>query len=311
MKGLGLSRDLFYFHQVNTTPFFEYLTSEKRSSVHTVSAYRSDISQFEEFMSTQFEISEISDVGSIHIRSWISELMVQEISERSIHRKLSALNAWFRFLMKRKEIQINPAKGVTKPKRPSRLPETLQEQQGIDLYRLNDTDSEEEKVNALMIQLFYETGIRLSEMMGLKQRDIDFGMGQIKVLGKRNKVRYVPVNDEMIQKLKQHMSLSKSTGSEDALFQNEKGQPLSRSSFYRRVRSSLSLVTTQKKKSPHVLRHSFATHMLNNGADLNHIKEILGHANLAATQVYTHLSTDRLKRIHAHLHPRENKSPKN
>jgi integrase/recombinase XerC len=311
MKGLGLSRDLFYFHQVNTTPFFEYLTSEKRSSVHTVSAYRSDISQFEEFMSTQFEISEISDIGSIHIRSWISELMVHEISERSIHRKLSALNAWFRFLMKRKEIQINPAKGVTKPKRPSRLPETLQEQQGVDLYRLNDTDSEEEKVNALMIQLFYETGIRLSEMMGLKQRDIDFGMGQIKVLGKRNKVRYVPVNDEMIQKLKQHMSLSKSTGSEDALFQNEKGQALSRSSFYRRVRSSLSLVTTQKKKSPHVLRHSFATHMLNNGADLNHIKEILGHANLAATQVYTHLSTDRLKRIHAHLHPRENKSPKN
>lgn len=311
MKGLGLFQDLFYFHQVNTTPFFEYLTSEKRSSVHTVSAYRSDINQFEEFMSTQFEISEISDVGSIHIRSWISELMVQEISERSIHRKLSALNAWFRFLMKRKEIQINPTKGVTKPKRPSRLPETLQEQQGIDLYRLNDTDSEEEKVNALMIQLFYETGIRLSEMMGLKQRDIDFGMRQIKVLGKRNKVRYVPVNDEMIQKLKQHMSLSKSTGSEDALFQNEKGQPLSRSSFYRRVRSSLSLVTTQKKKSPHVLRHSFATHMLNNGADLNHIKEILGHANLAATQIYTHLSTDRLKRIHAHLHPRENKSPKN
>ncbi len=311
MKGLGLSQDLFYFHQVNTTPFFEYLTSEKRSSVHTVSAYRSDISQFEEFMSTQFEITQISDVGSIHIRSWISELMVQEISERSIHRKLSALNAWFRFLMKRKEIQTNPAKGVTKPKRPSRLPETLQEQQGIDLYRLNDTDSEEEKVNALMIQLFYETGIRLSEMMGLKQRDIDFGMGQIKVLGKRNKVRYVPVNDEMIQKLKQHMTLCKSTGSDDALFQNEKGQALSRSSLYRRVRSSLSLVTTQKKKSPHVLRHSFATHMLNNGADLNNIKELLGHANLAATQVYTHLSTDRLKRIHAHLHPRENKSPKN
>jgi integrase/recombinase XerC len=296
---------------VNTTPFFDYLISEKRSSVHTVSAYRSDISQFEEFMSTQFEITQVSDVGSIHIRSWISELMLQEISERSIHRKLSALNAWFRFLMKRKEIQINPAKGVTKPKRPSRLPETLQEQQGIDLYRLNDTDSEEEKVNALMIQLFYETGIRLSEMMGLKQRDIDFGMGQIKVLGKRNKVRYVPVNDEMIQKLKQHMTLCKSTGSDDALFQNEKGQALSRSSLYRRVRSSLSLVTTQKKKSPHVLRHSFATHMLNNGADLNHIKEILGHANLAATQVYTHLSTDRLKRIHAHLHPRENKSPKN
>ncbi len=296
---------------MNTTPFFDYLISEKRSSVHTVSAYRSDISQFEEFMSTQFEITQVSDVGSIHIRSWISELMLQEISERSIHRKLSALNAWFRFLMKRKEIQINPAKGVTKPKRPSRLPETLQEQQGIDLYRLNDTDSEEEKVNALMIQLFYETGIRLSEMMGLKQRDIDFGMGQIKVLGKRNKVRYVPVNDEMIQKLKQHMTLCKSTGSDDALFQNEKGQALSRSSLYRRVRSSLSLVTTQKKKSPHVLRHSFATHMLNNGADLNHIKEILGHANLAATQVYTHLSTDRLKRIHAHLHPRENKSPKN
>ncbi|MEN9943878.1 MAG: hypothetical protein RLZZ91_1879 [Bacteroidota bacterium] len=311
MKGLGLSQDLFYFHQVNTTPFFEYLTSEKRSSVHTVSAYRSDIGQFEEFMLLQFEIAEITSVNSTHVRSWISELMIQEISERSIHRKLSALNAWFRFLLKRKEISVNPAKGVTKPKRPSRLPETLQEQQGLDLYRLEDSEISSEKENALLIQLFYETGIRLSEMMGLKHRDIDFGIGQIKVLGKRNKVRYVPVNDDMMMKLKRHMTESHSSGADSALFQNEKGQALSRSTFYRRVRSSLSLVTTQKKKSPHVLRHSFATHMLNNGADLNHIKEILGHANLAATQVYTHLSTDRLKRIHAHLHPRENKSPKN
>ena len=311
MKGLGLSQDLFYFHQVNTTPFFDYLTSEKRSSVHTVSAYRSDIGQFEEFMLLQFEIAEIASVNSTHVRSWISELMIQEISERSIHRKLSALNAWFRFLLKRKEISVNPAKGVTKPKRPSRLPETLQEQQGLDLYRLEDTEISSEKENALLIQLFYETGIRLSEMMGLKHRDIDFGIGQIKVLGKRNKVRYVPVNDDMMQKLKRHMADSHSSGADCALFQNEKGLALSRSSFYRRVKSSLSLVTTQKKKSPHVLRHSFATHMLNNGADLNHIKEILGHANLAATQVYTHLSTDRLKRIHAHLHPRENKSNKN
>jgi integrase/recombinase XerC len=311
MKGLGLSQDLFYFHQVNTTPFFEYLTSEKRSSVHTVSAYRSDISQFEEFMLLQFEIADITSVSSTHVRSWISELMMQEISERSIHRKLSALNAWFRFLLKRKELSANPAKGVTKPKRPSRLPETLQEQQGLDLYRLEDTEISTEKENALLIQLFYETGIRLSEMMGLKHRDVDSGNGQIKVLGKRNKVRYVPVNEEMMKKLKQHMIESNSSLADSALFQNEKGQPLSRSSFYRRVKSSLSLVTTQKKKSPHVLRHSFATHMLNNGADLNHIKEILGHANLAATQVYTHLSTDRLKRIHAHLHPRENKSPKN
>ena len=296
---------------MNTTPFFEYLTSEKRSSVHTVSAYRSDISQFEEFMLLQFEIADITSVSSTHVRSWISELMMQEISERSIHRKLSALNAWFRFLLKRKELSANPAKGVTKPKRPSRLPETLQEQQGLDLYRLEDTEISTEKENALLIQLFYETGIRLSEMMGLKHRDVDSGNGQIKVLGKRNKVRYVPVNEEMMKKLKQHMIESNSSLADSALFQNEKGQPLSRSSFYRRVKSSLSLVTTQKKKSPHVLRHSFATHMLNNGADLNHIKEILGHANLAATQVYTHLSTDRLKRIHAHLHPRENKSPKN
>lgn len=296
---------------MNTTPFFDYLTSEKRSSVHTVSAYRSDIGQFEEFMLLQFEIAEISSVNSSHVRSWISELMIQEISERSIHRKLSALNAWFRFLLKRKEISVNPAKGVTKPKRPSRLPETLQEQQGLDLYRLEDTEISSEKENALLIQLFYETGIRLSEMMGLMHKDIDFGIGQIKVLGKRNKVRYVPVNDDMMQKLKRHMAESHSIGTDSALFQNQKGQALSRSSFYRKVKSSLSLVTTQKKKSPHVLRHSFATHMLNNGADLNHIKEILGHANLAATQVYTHLSTDRLKRIHAHLHPRENKSPKN
>lgn len=295
---------------MNTTLFFEYLTSEKRSSVHTVSAYRSDIGQFEEFMLIQFEISEIAAVSSTHVRSWISELMIQGISERSIHRKLSAVNAWFRFSLKRKEININPAKGVTKPKRPSRLPETLQAQQGLDLYRLDDSDITGDKENALLIQLFYETGIRLSEMMGLKHRDIDFGIGQIKVLGKRNKVRYVPVNEEMLSKLKAHMRESIITTADASLFQNEKGNSLSRSSFYRKVKSSLTLITTQKKRSPHVLRHSFATHMLNNGADLNHIKEILGHANLAATQVYTHLSTDRLKRIHAHLHPRENNSPK-
>lgn len=296
---------------MNTTPFFEYLISEKRSSVHTASAYKSDIQQFEEFMSTHFEISDIRDVETIHVRSWISELMIQGISERSIHRKLSAINALFRFALKRKEININPAKSVTKPKRPSRLPETLQEQQGLDLYRLNDTNDSSEKVNALLIQLFYETGIRLSEMMGLRHRDIDFGIGQIKVLGKRNKVRYVPVNEEMLGKLKAHMSESKNRTADAGLFQNEKGNSLSRSSLYRKVKSSLTLITTQKKKSPHILRHSFATHLLNNGADLNHIKEILGHSNLAATQVYTHLSTDRLKRIHAHLHPRENKSPKN
>ncbi len=295
---------------MNTTLFFEYLTSEKRSSVHTVSAYRSDIGQFEEFMLIQFEISEIAAVSSTHVRSWISELMIQGISERSIHRKLSAVNAWFRFSLKRKEININPAKGVTKPKRPSRLPETLQAQQGLDLYRLDNSDITGDKENALLIQLFYETGIRLSEMMGLKHRDIDFGIGQIKVLGKRNKVRYVPVNEEMLSKLKAHMRESIITTADASLFQNEKGNSLSRSSFYRKVKSSLTLITTQKKRSPHVLRHSFATHMLNNGADLNHIKEILGHANLAATQVYTHLSTDRLKRIHAHLHPRENNSPK-
>lgn len=237
--------------------------------------------------------------------------MTNEISERSIHRKLSSLNAWFRFLLKRKELTLNPIKGITKPKRPSRLPETLQEQQGLDIYRLNDTDITEEKTNALLIQLFYETGIRLSEMLGLRLKDIDFSLGQIKVLGKRNKVRYVPVNQEMLDKLKIHINELKVQLGDSALFQNEQGLPLSRSSIYRKVKSTLSLITTQKKKSPHILRHSFATHLLNNGADLNNIKEILGHANLAATQVYTHLSTDRLKRIHSHLHPRENKSPKN
>lgn len=237
--------------------------------------------------------------------------MTNEISERSIHRKLSSLNAWFRFLLKKKELTLNPIKGITKPKRPSRLPETLQEQQGLDIYRLNDTDITEENKNALLIQLFYETGIRLSEMLGLRLKDIDFSLGQIKVLGKRNKIRYVPVNQEMLDKLKLHINELNVQLGDSALFQNKQGQPLSRSSIYRKVKSTLSLITTQKKKSPHILRHSFATHLLNNGADLNNIKEILGHANLAATQVYTHLSTDRLKRIHSHLHPRENKSPKN
>lgn len=292
-------------------PFLTYLTSEKRYSAHTSEAYRSDLGQFEAFLKRTFEVDEPHQVSRTMIRSWVADLMSEGYKETSVHRKLSAANAWFRFLQREGQLIANPARGIPKPKLPGRLPVFLEEAGAQHLYDLPKGEAENfsDFRDQLILQLFYETGMRLSELIGLRDRDIDRSIRQIRVTGKRNKTRFIPVSPDMIGKLDTYLRLRHAHFTdfkEDAFFVTDKAKKTTRSFVYTRVKRYLSAITTQSKRSPHVLRHTFATHMLNNGAELNVIKELLGHSSLAATQVYTHLSVAKLKGIHGKAHPRSN-----
>jgi len=296
---------------VNLTPFITYLISEKRSSAHTVEAYRSDLGQFEAWCARSFEVDDPSEITRPMVRSWLASLVEEKYSPASVHRKLSSLNAWFRFLSKSGVVASNPVKGLAKPKIPGRLPTFVEEKPAMRLYDLNAGKSEFAVIrNHLMVTLFYETGIRLSELIELGEKDIDSYLQQIKVTGKRNKVRLVPISGDLVREIERFRQFKKDGQMGDDvpfLLVSDRGKKLSRSFVYLTIKKYLSQVTTLKKRSPHVLRHTFATHLLNNGADLNVIKEILGHSSLAATQVYTHNSVEKLKKIHSGLHPRNKK----
>jgi len=212
-------------------------------------------------------------------------------------------------------VQHNPARGIPKPKKPVRLPVFVDEAAARGLYQITENAVQEGDDefcalrDQLIVTILYETGIRQAELLNLKDSDLDESIGQIKVLGKRNKMRYVPIGREMTQKLQEYIKMRDEQNfhrTSDHLFVTERGKKISKTFVYLKVKSYLSQVTTIKRKSPHVLRHTFATHMLNNGADLNVIKEILGHSSLAATQVYTHNSIEKLKSIHSRMHPRNN-----
>jgi integrase/recombinase XerC len=223
-----------------------------------------------------------------------------------------------RFLMKEGELKSNPARNIPKPKKPGRLPLFVEERGAQALYHISDSEQFQRGENSdpfslkrdeLLVTLLYETGIRQSELLGLKDSDVDASIGQIKVLGKRNKMRYVPLGQEMMQKIKSYQELRNrkfNGGNFERMLVNDQGKKVTKSFVYVKVKFYLSQVTTIQRKSPHVLRHTFATHMLNNGAELNVIKEILGHSSLAATQVYTHNSIEKLKSIHSRMHPRNN-----
>lgn len=292
-------------------PFYKYLISEKRSSPHTLESYKNDLSQFESFCKNDFEIETHSEVTQSVVRSWLASLMDEKYAVASVHRKLSSVNAYFRFLQRIEEIESNPARNIPKPKMPKRLPYFVDEKGMSNLYdpkvysKANSTSFSQLR-DKVLITLLYETGIRRAELIGLRDQDIDFYLSQIKVTGKRNKMRYVPVGTDMTNEIKSYLELrDKEFGpTPDSLLVTDKGKKISNSFVYSKVKGYLSLTSTLKKKSPHVLRHTFATHMLNNGADLNVIKEILGHSSLAATQVYTHNNIEKLKSIHQTMHPR-------
>jgi integrase/recombinase XerC len=303
---------------VQTEKFLNYLLTERRSSQHTIDSYAVDLSQFSEYCKNSFAIETPKEVTSQVVRSWMAQLMEEDYSAASVHRKLSAVNALMRFLMKEGEIASNPARNIPKPKRPSRLPVFVEERGAQALYHISDSEQFLKPEDAspfslkrdeLIVTLLYETGIRQAELLGLRDADVDHSLKQIKVLGKRNKMRYVPLGEQMMKRMKEYTELrNRQFGQQtfDSLLVSDQGKKVTKSLVYVKVKFYLSQVTTIQRKSPHVLRHTFATHMLNNGAELNVIKEILGHSSLAATQVYTHNSIEKLKSIHSRMHPRNN-----
>ena len=280
--------------------FLDYIAKTKRMSVHTVSAYSGDLLQFMDFLATQYVV-ELNDCKAIHIRGFMAMLLENGLTARSVHRKVSSVRGWFKYLRKQGQLKVDPLSKIILPKMPKVLVKDIP---AMDLHNMFARFPWEEVDNGsrdrLMLLLMYTTGMRLSELIGLKVGDVDFYRKSLRVLGKRNKERIIPMHPEMVDWLKVY--LADHVG--DFLFVTERGKPLYPMYVYRLVNHYLKLFSHAAKTSPHVLRHSFATHMLNNGANLLAIKDILGHANLSATQVYTKNSFEKLKQVHA-LHPRK------
>ena len=285
--------------------FLRYLQAEKRYAEHTIRAYKNDLSQFHAF--SQNADTEGMDLHFKTIRSWVVHLMDSGFTSKTVHRKLTSLNSYCKFLLKEGEIDTNPMDKVLKPKLNKRVPSFVEEGKMNQL--LDDYDFGEGftgKRNRLVLDLLYQTGMRRSELIGLKIGSINKEGKSIKVTGKRGKDRIIPINDRLMASVENYITLRTEVAdpSIDYLIVTEKGKKAYDKLIYRIVNSYLALVTTLDKKSPHVLRHTFATHMLNRGADLNAIKELLGHANLSATQVYTHNTYKKLKSIYNQAHPR-------
>ena len=283
--------------------FIDYLKYQKRYSSHTIISYETDLRQFYGFLSGTTGLQSENEITHRHVRSWISELMDGLITERSVNRKLSTLKSYFKFLIREGHLEYNPLDKVTAPKTKKRLPAFVEEKSLTTLFEDLDFGSGfMAQRNRLIIEFFYRTGIRLSELINIKDEDIDFYAAQVKILGKRNKERIVPFHPSFVAVLKKYIEDRNLLYNKTAnFFVGIKGKKL----YPKEVHKYIGMVTTLDQKSPHVLRHSFATHMLNKGADLNAIKEILGHANLSATQVYTHNTFEKLKDTYTKAHPRE------
>ena len=289
--------------------FLEYVTLEKKYSVHTVTAYKNDLMAFRDFLITEYTQEDLLAVHYPQIRYWIVSLVDSKISNRTINRKVSSLKSFYKFLQKTKQVVINPlAKHkALKVAKKMQVPFTSKE---INLV-INAIDENSDFTavrNKLMVELFYSTGIRRAELINIKEKDISFSDGMIKVLGKRNKERFVPLLQSVVSTLNHYLELKKDfSKGEESLFITEKGNKIYETLVYRIINSYFSNVSTKVKKSPHILRHSFATHLLNEGADLNSVKELLGHSSLASTQIYTHNSLEEIKNVYKQAHPRSNK----
>jgi integrase/recombinase XerC len=308
----------FFFVQATAIDrFLDYLSYEKRFSPHTLSAYKVDLIQLRDYLAVAYDNTSPEAANYQLIRSWIVDLLNQNISSRSVNRKITTLRSFYRFLMREGIVELNPMLKIQAPKVATRLPEFVEQRQMDQLLNgaAFNTDKTENpyttELGRLTVELLYGTGIRLAELIGLQEQDVDLNRRAIRVLGKRNKERIVPIPETLAELIKGFLGLkaARNIGNDPDdghtyLLQREDGKKMPRKFVYTLVRYYLSQVTTIEKRSPHVLRHTFATHMLNNGADLNAIKELLGHANLSATQVYTHNTVEKLKTIYQQAHPR-------
>ncbi len=288
--------------------FIDYLQLEKNYSLNTIKAYENDIKSFSDYNKNEFDQSSINKVDYSQLRSWIVKLVESKISNRSINRKISSLNTYYKFLQKIEKIKKNPLDNhrALKTKKIIQLP--FSEKEVISALDINNfQNSFEGKRDRLIIEMLYSTGTRRIELIGIKIKDIDFSGKRIKVLGKRNKERFIPMLESTISLINEYMDYRnelKRIHDKDFLFLTSKGEKIYENLVYRITNKYFEYVSTKVKKSPHILRHSFATHLLNNGADLNAVKDLLGHSSLAATQVYTNRSIEEIKKVYSNTHPR-------
>ncbi|MFO7890839.1 MAG: tyrosine recombinase XerC [bacterium] len=292
--------------------FLQYLSSQRQYSHHTIEAYRRDILQFFEllYFNGSSKNKNINDIARHDIRNFISSLIRYGMSKKSAQRKIAALKSFFAFLYKQNRIHKNPVSGIALPKQEKVLPKFLQEHEVSEIFKKIDTGSPSGIRDRAIIELFYSTGIRLSELSGLNIQDIDLHAGTIRVQGKGSKQRIVPIGKCACRAMREYLTQKQNfftVKDKEALFLNRYGKRISNRGIQLRVSKWLSLVSEKKGLSPHILRHSFATHLLDRGADLQAVRELLGHSSLSTTQVYTHLSTTRLKKIYNQAHPRAEK----
>ncbi|GGG28751.1 tyrosine-type recombinase/integrase [Hymenobacter glacieicola] len=291
--------------------FFDYLRFERRYSPHTVLSYQTDLRQFAEFLSGTYDLADPTQADHTIIRSWIVELMQKQHDPRTVNRKIACLRSYYKYLLRTGVIQKNPMLRITSPKVAKKLPDFVPEDSLnglLNSFEFPDTFAGVR--DQLVLELLYGTGIRLSELIGIGADDLNLGGRTVRVTGKGNKQRVVPLNPTLLLVLSRYIAFKQrefalDSNARRALLVTDKGEPLYEKFVYRTVKHYLSQITTASgQQHPHVLRHSFATHLLGKGADLNAIKELLGHASLAATQVYTHLSIDKLKSVFDKAHPK-------
>ncbi len=289
--------------------FLKYIEYEKRYSPHTISSYKGDLERFLQFVNKEYQTNQIQEINHAVIRSWIIFLSESGIGSRSINRKIAALKSYFKFLLKREVIEENPTQRLKPLKVEKKLPSFVRESemdQMLDHFQFSE-DFEGFR-DRLVIELLYGTGIRLSELINLRKADVNLFENHIKVLGKRNKERIIPISAFIVKLIKEYakqVALQMGEANENEyLILTDKGDQTYPVFIYRLIRKYLEQFSHSDKKSPHVLRHTFATHLLNKGADLNAVKELLGHTSLAATQVYTHNSLDKLKKVFDQAHPK-------
>lgn len=286
--------------------FLAFLQFEKRYSAHTITAYSNDLVQFFDFVETQYEGMPFTEITGTMVRSWLASLKEEEMTGKTLNRKISSLKSFYKYQIQQGQMKKSPMETVISPKISKRLPAFVAEDDMEQLLKnLSFAEGWKGYTEKMVIQLFYATGMRLSELITCKENQLDTSKRIIKVLGKGNKERIIPISATLSEDLKEYIKEKpEAIIGNPHLFVTEKGNALQPKTVYTFVKFYLSQVTTLQKKSPHVLRHSFATHLMNNGADLNAVKELLGHSSLAATQLYTHNTIEKLKEVFSKAHPK-------
>ncbi len=288
--------------------FLEYLKFEKRYSPHTIRSYQDDLTFFFEYLAAEYAELSIKDIKPTFIRSWLAKQKEKGASAKTINRRISTLKSFFKYQLRQEVIETSPMTTIVSPKQSKRLPNYVEQKDTEVLFEhVEFPDNWEGLMNKMILELLYCSGMRLSELISLKEKQVDLHKNSLKILGKGNKERIIPFSHEIKTDLEQYLKEKRSQFGETAaefLLVNEKGNKLYPKYVQLVVKKHLSLITTIEKKSPHVLRHTFATHLMNNGAELNAVKELLGHSSLAATQIYTHNTIEKLKDIHKKAHPK-------